>query len=283
MKNRDSKFEYDSDFVHSPFRYQGHQTYVLKSILSFIPEHESFIEPFCGGAGVFFAKPKVKLNCLNDINEELIKTYRVIKDKPNELINFLIKEDAFIQRYNHFNVEFKPKNDFEVAARWFYLNRTSNIETMDKFWEQDPTINVSFSNLIKIIDDCSKKLQGVKLIHGDFNKIVDEVPDNSFLVVSPPYSLNHSPNRTQMYKYPFEKNDHLRIVEALKQNTNRIKFMLTYRDCKEIRDLYSWGNNIVRELNCDDEFIKDPTKKIEDQTKKQERGKEEIAIMNYNP
>lgn len=281
MKNRKSNFEYSSNFVHSPFRYQGHQTYALKSILSLIPEHELFIEPFCGGAGVFFAKPKVKINWLNDINEELIKTYQVIRDKPNELINFLKKEYVSVERYNYFNKEFKPHNNFGVAIRWFYLNRTSNLETMDKFWEQDGTIKTDFSKLDKIIFDCSRKLQGTKLVHGDFNVLINEAPDNAFLVISPPYSLHHSQNRTQSYKHPFEKNDHLRIVNTLKQNTNRIKFLLTYRDCEEIKNLYSWGHNTIRELNCDNEIIKDPTKKIEDQTKKEERGKEEIAIMNY--
>lgn len=269
------------DFLHSPFRYNGHQTYSLGTIISFLPKHDAFVDPFCGGAGVFFSKPKVKLNWLNDINKELIETYRVIRDKPKELISIVQNENNSEERYNYFNNEFKPKDSSEVAARWFYLNRTSRFETMDKFWERDPSIYLDSNKLTDIISNCSKKLQGVQLTCSDFESIIAEAPANALLVMSPPYSLHHLQAKTQAYRYPFGRADHVRLADTLKQNSSRIKFLLIYRDCDSVRELYSWGNNSLKKLKCDNIFVNDITKKPEDQIKGNENYKEEIAIMNY--
>jgi len=269
------------DFLYSPFRYQGHQTYALGNILSLISGHEVFIEPFCGGAGVFFAKPKAKVNWLNDVNAELIETYSVIRDQPREFIDFLRQIDSSIERYEYFSKEFVPGNNLEVAARWFYLNRTSCMQTMDKFWEQDRTIRFDANELSNIILSCSQKLQGVRLTCGDFETAINEAPDNAFLFIAPPYSLHHPKERTKIYRHPFERESHLRLMTSLKQNSNRIKFMLTYREDREMRNLYFWGNNTIRTLESDNTFTDDKTKKPEDQTKKEENGKEEISIVNY--
>ena len=75
--------------INSPFRYAGGKFYARKLILSHIPKHSVYIEPFAGGGSIFFAKPKVDINQLNDIDSDLINVYNIIKDRPNELIEFL--------------------------------------------------------------------------------------------------------------------------------------------------------------------------------------------------
>jgi DNA adenine methylase len=77
--------------INSPFRYAGGKFYARKLILEHIPKHNIYIEPFVGGGSIFFAKNKVKHNQLNDIDCELINVYKIIKDEPIELINFLKK------------------------------------------------------------------------------------------------------------------------------------------------------------------------------------------------
>ena len=52
---------------------------MLKYILPLIPPHECYIEPFCGGAAVFFAKEPAKINIINDKNKEVVNFYRVLK------------------------------------------------------------------------------------------------------------------------------------------------------------------------------------------------------------
>ncbi|MBA3286013.1 MAG: DNA adenine methylase [Nitrosopumilus sp.] len=111
--------------INSPFRYAGGKFYARKLILEHIPQHSYYIEPFAGGASIFFAKEKVGKNWLNDIDDALVNTYTIIRDRPKELIEFLDDEQATKERHRYYKIEFVPTNDLEKAARWFYLNRTS--------------------------------------------------------------------------------------------------------------------------------------------------------------
>ena len=280
MTNRRLDPEKTGEFVHAPFRYQGHITYALGSIISLVPEHESFVEPFCGGAGLFFAKPKAKANVLNDINRELVTTYKIIRDQPQRLAKLVRSQNNSERRYNYLNDQFEPANELEVALRWFYLNRTSEFETMDKLWERDASVPFDSAELEKIILASSQKLQGVDLTCGDFSLAINNAPDKSFVFVAPPYSLQHSPDRTRKYRHPFHKEAHLRLADTLKQNANRVNFMMAYKDCPEIRALYSWAN-LVEVLECDHLFTDDSTKKPEDQIRMR-WDKDEVAIMNYS-
>ena len=49
---------------------------MLPHLLPLIPEHVTYCEPFCGGAALFFAKPKSQVEIINDLNGEVINFYR---------------------------------------------------------------------------------------------------------------------------------------------------------------------------------------------------------------
>ena len=67
--------------MRTPLQYHGGKTMMLPHILPLIPAHDCYIEPFCGGATVFFAKRPAKVNILNDINELVVTFYRVLKNE----------------------------------------------------------------------------------------------------------------------------------------------------------------------------------------------------------
>lgn len=54
---------------------------MLSYILPLIPKNGCYIEPFCGGATVLFAKPRTQNEIINDNNDDLINFYRILKDK----------------------------------------------------------------------------------------------------------------------------------------------------------------------------------------------------------
>ena len=58
----------------------GGKRRLVKHILPLIPSHQCYVEPFAGGAALFFLKPdKAKVEVLNDINGDLINLYRVVQ------------------------------------------------------------------------------------------------------------------------------------------------------------------------------------------------------------
>lgn len=69
----------------TPITYYGGKQKLLTTILSKIPDHNLYCEPFLGGAAVFFGKQPSEVEVINDTNKELINFYRVCKERFLEL------------------------------------------------------------------------------------------------------------------------------------------------------------------------------------------------------
>lgn len=67
--------------MQTPITYYGGKQRLVSTILPLIPEHTSYIEPFAGGAAILFAKPKSKVEVINDTNSEVVLFYKVVKTK----------------------------------------------------------------------------------------------------------------------------------------------------------------------------------------------------------
>ncbi|OGZ96763.1 MAG: DNA adenine methylase [Candidatus Sungbacteria bacterium RIFCSPLOWO2_02_FULL_54_10] len=228
--------------INSPFRYAGGKFYARKLIIEHIPEHTYYIEPFAGGASIFFAKEKVVGNWLNDIDEDLINCLKVIRDTPGKLIARLEGEVATKERHAYYKNIYNPKTKLERAVRWFYVNRTSYSGIMNMqncYWGYGEKYSMRPENWPRNILRTSAKLQKVKFTSLDFEKIVSEAPDDSFLFIDPPY---FNADQKKFYAYSFKKDDHFRLSKILRKHSTRLKFLLTYDDNPEVRELYEWAH-----------------------------------------
>lgn len=271
--------------INSPFRYAGGKFYARTLILKHIPPHSYYVEPFAGGSSIFFAKEKVKNNWLNDIDEALINSYLIIRDRPEELIKYLAGEQAKKERHAYYKNEFKPQTDLEKAARWFYLNRTSYsgiMKPQNCYWGYGDKYSMRPENWPRNIRRTSEKLQNVKLTHWDFEQVIETVPDRAFLFIDPPY---FNADQDKFYTHSFSRNDHYRLCEILKKHKHRIKFLITYDNSLEIRQLYEWATEIHDKewnytINRTDDQKKGQNKA---QNFKGERYKgKEVFILNYD-
>lgn len=71
--------------MKTPISYYGGKQTLLKHILPLIPRHNLYTEAFCGGCAVLFAKDPVECEVINDINNELINFYAIMKREPESL------------------------------------------------------------------------------------------------------------------------------------------------------------------------------------------------------
>lgn len=71
--------------------YYGGKQRLAPTIISLMPDFKSYIEPFCGGAAVFFALPedKKRIEVLNDKDERIVTLYRIAKTKTDALIEMI--------------------------------------------------------------------------------------------------------------------------------------------------------------------------------------------------
>lgn len=117
-----------------PFlKWVGGKTSLLAQLEPVFPSHvDRYIEPFLGGGAVFFFLkhkfPQMRAH-LRDSNKELINCYRIVRDRPIELMRWL----------DHHSIEFKKHgskyfyavrsehdltDDLARAARTIFLNKT---------------------------------------------------------------------------------------------------------------------------------------------------------------
>jgi site-specific DNA-adenine methylase len=71
--------------VRPPFRYYGSKIRMAPFIISLMPAHRIYIEPFAGSLSVLFAKDRVQHEVVNDLNGDIVRFLRLLRDEPVEL------------------------------------------------------------------------------------------------------------------------------------------------------------------------------------------------------
>jgi DNA adenine methylase len=72
--------------MKSPVPYFGAKGRTAPWIVSLLPQHEHYVEPFAGGLSVLLAKEPSKLETVNDLDGELMTFWRILRDRPDELL-----------------------------------------------------------------------------------------------------------------------------------------------------------------------------------------------------
>ena len=104
---------------------------MASKIVPLLPEHTVYVEPFAGGAAIFYAKPTPDVKnadfyreVLNDSSEDLINMYRVAKLQPREFWS-AVDATMYSQAEYRRTVEIlrKPDKYDRLTRAWaYYLN-----------------------------------------------------------------------------------------------------------------------------------------------------------------
>lgn len=261
------------DKVQLPFRWPGGKFYALKILEKFILEHDEYREPFVGGGAVFWSKPKVEFNWINDIDPDLIHVLNTIKSTKGakDLVEIFNKEQE-PSKERHGEVKLMDAStDLLRAFKYYYLNRTSYSGKMkNPSWGYREKRSLPPDRWHERIIPCSDKLKDVKITCLDFVDVISAPASGKkvLMFLDPPYFLAKQENH---YVKSFKKDDHVRLANVLKETQHN--FYLTYDDCQEVRDLYDWAN--IYEINF---FYR--LDNSNDNGDKRKKGNE-LVITNY--
>ena len=102
----------------------GGKRRLAKHILPCFPAHKFYVEPFCGGAALFFSKDPSTVEVLNDINGDLINLYRVVKYHLEEFVHQFKWALSSRQLFDWLK-EIPPQTltDIQRAARFYCLQQ----------------------------------------------------------------------------------------------------------------------------------------------------------------
>ena len=221
----------------------GGKARISKQLISMMPAHTEYCEVFFGGGSVFFTKPKVEYNFVNDLNSNLVNMYEVMRDEPDEFWKFaptiLYSKEMFDKAVIKYGSnEWDKLDKVRKAVLYYFIIRTSFNNQLQAFTrDQQFSIYDEFPKTIKI----GEKLQGVCVDNLNFEKFVQKRIDTNpgrkkFFYLDPPYVIAEGKG---YYEFLFSDYQHSTLAH-LCDNINKQGhyFMLSYENTQIIRDLY---------------------------------------------
>ena len=106
-------------------RWLGGKSRLASKLLPLFPDHECYVELFCGGAALYFLRPEpAQTEVLNDINGDLVNLYRVVQNHMLEFCNQFRLAINSRQIFEWHKVT-PPETltDIQRAARFYYLQQ----------------------------------------------------------------------------------------------------------------------------------------------------------------
>ncbi|WP_273845435.1 DNA adenine methylase [Rubrobacter calidifluminis] len=66
-------------------KYPGAKWTLASWIVSHMPPHTVYVEPFFGSGAVLFRKPRSRVELVNDLDDRVVNLFRVLRERPDEL------------------------------------------------------------------------------------------------------------------------------------------------------------------------------------------------------
>jgi len=250
----------------------GGKRRLADKLIPLFPQHECYVEVFCGGAALYFLKQPSHVEVLNDINSDLVSLYRVLTHHLEEFVR-QFKWAISSRQVFEWQKMTRPETltDIQRAARFYYLQHHAFGGKVDG--QNYGTATTSpMINLLRIEESLSaahlRMSQGTNIENLpwlDCMKRYDRA--HSFFYCDPPYWM------TEGYGVPFEYDQYELMATQMKTCSGKV--MVSLNDHPDIRRTfagltiidgeglgikYSLGNNSA-----------DPS------------TSREIVILNYDP
>lgn len=254
--------------IKTPVSRVGNKTAILHILYALFPiRYGRFIDVFGGSGSVLLGNPEIcPFEVYNDLDRNLANLFRCMKERTMAVIRELgfchlnSREDFIAIRRFFENEQFDDKYlseelrltqimfpppeakeltemrkritlDYDVrrAAMFLKLLRFSYSSSGKSYASQPFDIR----RLFGLISQLQDRMANVVVENQDFETLIKHYdrPD-AFFYLDPPYFSTED-----MYEVGFEWDDHVRLRDTLKNIKG--KFLLSYNDCDEIRELYN--------------------------------------------
>ena len=111
--------------MKSPFAYYGGKMGMAPQIVSLMPEHRVYIEPFFGSGAVLLAKPPAPFEIVNDLDQALVTFWKVLRERTAELDMVCSLTPHSRVEYMRADLDADGLDELEVARRfWVRVNQS---------------------------------------------------------------------------------------------------------------------------------------------------------------
>ncbi len=216
--------------MRPPFPYFGGKQTIADDLVALFPRHDGYIEPYAGGLAVLLAKPIERMEVVNDINEDLVTFWRVLREQTDELVEVC---NATPHSYAEIRLSWVREglDDLERARRvWVLLTQGRSSNWKKTGWRFYLNPNGTSSSMGQYIRSykarlvpAAERLMNVSL---ECRPALDVIADYgqheaNLLYVDPPY-LGSTRNSVGYADEMTSEDDHLALLAALRETKARV-------------------------------------------------------------
>lgn len=208
--------------MHSILNYPGAKWGMAKQIVSMMPPHRSYLEPFFGSGAVLFNKQPSAIETVNDIDGDITNFFKVLRECPEELAEAIsltpYSRDVFDDAHKNRGTE-----SFDRAYRFAIRSRMSHgFKTYQKTGfkidvyarERSYCVNC-WNKMPERIFEAAARLKGVQIENRPALDLIRKFNhDNVLIYADPPYLLDTRGGK--QYKHEMNEQEHIELLAALK-------------------------------------------------------------------
>lgn len=210
-------------------KYPGSKWRIADWIISFFPEHHSYLEPFFGSGAVLFNKERSNIETVNDLDNDVVNLFEWIKNDPERLAKEIYYTPYARQIYeDSFNRV--PKNSLYKAVNFYIkLNMGHGFRTNGKKvgWKNDVQgrerayAAEDWRKLPEKIMQAAERLRGVQIECRPATELIQRFNYKNVLIYAdPPYMLGTRSGK--QYRKEMEDKDHKEMLEVLKAHNGTV-------------------------------------------------------------
>lgn len=179
--------EDDCDLEKSLWGSPAGKRHLAKRIVAAIPRHRVYVEPFAGGAQVFWAKEPSEVEVLADRDPDIAFAFRFVKGLTPKKLERL-KRKSWVGDAERFRklYESKPEDEVDRFYRFAYLAHFS-FNKLRRGTMPDKHAGVE-ARFIERLEKLAPRLKDVVVRCADYEDVVDEFDArDTFFFLDPPY------------------------------------------------------------------------------------------------
>ena len=212
-------------------KYPGSKWRLAEWIVSLMPPHKSYLEPFFGSGAVFFKKPPSRIETINDLDGEIINLFRCIREQPEELMRAVActpySRGEYEQAWDHFKAGGQVRPDGIEAARLTlvrYWQAHGSTVVYKGGWKNDRAgreyaYDVRYwRQLPERIAAVAERLKDAQIEQSPAVDVIRRFRHPDVLIYAdPPYML-HTRKGKQYIVEMAEEAQHIELLDALKEH-----------------------------------------------------------------
>lgn len=247
--------------MNSVLKYPGAKNRIAPWICEYIPEHKVYLEPYAGSLAVLFNKKRSHIETVNDLHDEVVNYFRVLRDNEEELRKLI--ELTPYSRTEYEKAYEKCDSDIERARRfcvrcWMGFGCANLYRNGFKSGQQSNSPNPAraWGKLLETMKIASERLKGVQIECLPALELIKRYDtEDVFMYLDPPYLWET--RKGYLYKYEMDDGGHEELLKNLIKHPGKI--LLSGYENEMYNDYLSGWNKVHKNTRAENGLFRTET------------------------